>query len=60
MKHYAMTGGATGIGAATKAKLLANGHKVTVVDIKDADIIADLGNPESRADALAALQIILT
>jgi NAD(P)-dependent dehydrogenase (short-subunit alcohol dehydrogenase family) len=56
MKHYAMTGGATGIGAATKAKLLANGHKVTVVDIKDADIVADLGNPESRAEALASLQ----
>jgi len=56
MKHYAMTGGATGIGAAIKQRLLDQGNKVIVVDIKNADIEADLGQPESRASALAQLQ----
>ena len=48
MGHYAMTGGATGIGNAIKQQLIAQGHKVTVVDIKDADIVADLSTAEGR------------
>jgi NAD(P)-dependent dehydrogenase (short-subunit alcohol dehydrogenase family) len=43
-----MTGGATGIGNAIKQQLIAQGHKVTVVDIKDADIVADLSTAEGR------------
>ena len=42
MGPYAMTGGATGIGAAIKQRLREEGNQVIVVDIKDADIIADL------------------
>jgi len=49
---FAMTGGATGIGAATKNQLLGEGHKVIVVDIKDADIIADLSTVEGRQTAV--------
>ena len=56
MGNYAMTGGATGIGAAIKQQLLDDGHTVTIVDIKDADIEADLSSAEGRAGAVAALQ----
>lgn len=45
-KTYAMTGGATGIGAAIKTQLRELGHTVIVVDIKSADIIADLSTEQ--------------
>lgn len=56
MGIYAMTGGATGIGAAIKAQLLSEGHEVIVVDIKDADIIADLSTTEGRASAVEGIR----
>ena len=56
MGTYAMTGGATGIGAAIKARLREAGHEVIVVDIKDADIIANLGTAEGRAVALEGIR----
>ena len=47
MGLYAMTGGATGIGEAIKLRLLEGDNDVIVVDIKDADIVADLsGAPD--------------
>lgn len=55
MAVYAMTGGATGIGAAVKQQLRDAGHQVIVVDIKDADIIADLSSAEGRQAAIEAL-----
>ena len=55
MKTYAMTGGATGIGAALKTLLRGRGERVIVVDIRDADIIADLSTPEGRARAAAGI-----
>jgi NAD(P)-dependent dehydrogenase (short-subunit alcohol dehydrogenase family) len=51
-----MTGGATGIGEAIKHRLRQDGHKVVVVDIKEADIIADLASAEGRAAAVKALR----
>lgn len=56
MKTYAMTGGATGIGAATKERLRAAGNTVIVVDIKDAEIIADLSTVEGREKAVAGIK----
>ena len=56
MKLYAMTGGATGIGAALREQLTAAGHQVISIDIKEGDIIADLSTPGGRASALAALR----
>lgn len=56
MGQYAMTGGATGIGAAIKQQLLADGHSVVVIDIKDADIEADLSTPDGRKNAAKALR----
>ena len=38
MGTYAMTGGATGIGAAIKRRLQTEGHEVIVIDIKNANI----------------------
>lgn len=55
MGTYAMTGGATGIGAAIKQNLHDAGHKVIVVDIKDADIVADLSTGDGRQAAVSAI-----
>jgi NAD(P)-dependent dehydrogenase (short-subunit alcohol dehydrogenase family) len=56
MGIYAMTGGATGIGAAIRQRLQEEGNRVIVVDIKDADIIADLSSREGRQAAVAAIR----
>ena len=42
MATYALTGGATGIGAAIKNQLCDAGHRVIVVDLVDGDVCADL------------------
>lgn len=55
MATYAMTGGATGIGAAIKENLRNDGHTVIVADIKDADIIADLSSSEGRQGAIEGI-----
>ncbi len=52
MATYAMTGGATGIGACLKEMLVAQGDTVIVVDIKAGDIIADLATPGGRRLAI--------
>jgi NAD(P)-dependent dehydrogenase (short-subunit alcohol dehydrogenase family) len=57
MGIYALTGGATGIGAAIKEQLVDQGHDVIVVDIKDADILADLANTNGRNKAIAAIKL---
>jgi NAD(P)-dependent dehydrogenase (short-subunit alcohol dehydrogenase family) len=56
MALYAMTGGATGIGAALKHQLRERGDDVIVVDIKDADIVTDLSTAEGRAAAVAGVR----
>ena len=52
MASYALTGGATGIGAALKQQLISAGHQVITVDIKEGDIIADLSTLEGRQAAI--------
>lgn len=56
MGVYAMTGGATGIGAATREQLQGEGHDVVVVDIRSADIEADLSTPDGRRKAIDGLR----
>jgi NAD(P)-dependent dehydrogenase (short-subunit alcohol dehydrogenase family) len=56
MGTYALTGAASGIGAALSASLKDAGHTVISVDIKDADIVADLSNPEGRQAAVAGVR----
>ena len=48
MGKYVLTGGATGIGAAIKQQLLDQDHVIVVVDLKDGDYLADLGDPAAR------------
>ncbi|MFA7510896.1 MULTISPECIES: SDR family oxidoreductase [Mycolicibacterium] len=53
MGTYAITGSASGMGAAAVARLRADGHTVITVDIKDADVVADLSTSDGRAAAAA-------
>ncbi|MGZ4756546.1 MAG: SDR family NAD(P)-dependent oxidoreductase, partial [Acidimicrobiia bacterium] len=50
-----VTGSASGMGAATRARLEADGQRVIGVDIRDADIVADLGTAEGREAAIDAV-----
>ncbi|WP_431035772.1 SDR family oxidoreductase [Streptomyces sp. P6-2-1] len=52
MSTYAVTGSASGMGAASAARLRAAGHQVIGVDLRDADVVADLGTAEGRAHAV--------
>jgi NAD(P)-dependent dehydrogenase (short-subunit alcohol dehydrogenase family) len=52
MRLHAVTGAASGIGAAVSRALRAEGHRVIGIDIRDADIVADLSTPEGRAGAI--------
>lgn len=50
-----VTGSASGMGAATASRLVASGHRVIGVDLRDATVIADLGTREGRASAIAEI-----
>lgn len=49
MRTIVVTGSASGIGQATAARLAAGGDRVIGVDIRDADVVADLTDPADRA-----------
>lgn len=51
MGTYVVTGAGSGMGQATAQKLRDKRHTVVEVDIKGADIIADLSTPEGRTEA---------
>jgi NAD(P)-dependent dehydrogenase (short-subunit alcohol dehydrogenase family) len=55
MGTIAITGGASGIGAATAARLREQGDRVITVDLRDADVVADLGTADGRAGAVAGV-----
>ena len=55
MRTIALTGSASGIGAATRAALEAAGHRVVGVDLHDAEVTADLGTIDGRAEAIAGV-----
>lgn len=52
MSIAVITGSASGIGACTKTRLEAQGFRVIGIDVKDADIIADLSNKDGRDKAI--------
>jgi len=54
-RTYAVTGAASGIGAATTALLRERGQAVITVDLRDADVLADLATPDGRAAAVAGV-----
>jgi NAD(P)-dependent dehydrogenase (short-subunit alcohol dehydrogenase family) len=49
---YAVTGSASGMGAAVVERLKATGHTVITVDIQEADVIADLSTAHGRRAAI--------
>lgn len=49
-----VTGSASGMGAATRTRLVADGQRVIGIDLRDADIVADLGTAEGRENAVIA------
>ncbi len=55
MGTFCITGSASGIGAATKARLEGKGHRVIGVDLRGADVEADLSHDEGRAAAVAGV-----
>ncbi len=63
MGTYAVTGSASGMGDAVVEKLRAGGHTVIGIDIKGADIVADLATAAGRrgaaADVLSACSGVL-
>jgi len=54
MYTYAMSGAASGIAAATRAKLEAAGHRVIGIDLHDTEVVSDLSTPGGRAHAVEA------
>ena len=56
MNTYAVSGSASGIGAATSARLAADGHRVIGVDRHHADVEADLSTSEGRTDAVRRIR----
>ncbi len=56
MRVIAVTGAASGIGAAIRARCERDGARVIGVDVRDAEIIADLATPAGRAAAVAAIE----
>lgn len=56
MGTYAVTGSASGMGRAVVERLRAGGHTVIEVDIRDAEIVADLSTPAGRRSAADAVR----
>lgn len=55
MGTYAVTGSASGMGAAVVDRLVGDGHRVIGIDIQQADVTADLSTPAGRRTAAAAV-----
>ena len=55
MRTACVTGVASGIGAATKQLLESQGCRVIGVDLRDAEVIADLSTADGRAAAIAGV-----
>lgn len=56
MRTIAVTGSASGIGAAVSEQLGAEGHTVIGVDLRDGDVTADLSSAEGRRAAVAGIR----
>lgn len=55
MGTYVISGSASGMGAATRTLLQDAGHRVVGVDVRNADITADLSTADGRASAIKAV-----
>lgn len=54
-RTIAITGAASGLGAATRGLLEGQGARVVGVDLRGSDVAADLGTPHGRATAVRAV-----
>lgn len=54
-RTIAVSGSASGMGAATAARLRSEGARVIGIDLNEAEVVADLSSPEGRASAAAAV-----
>ena len=54
MGNIVVTGTASGLGAALRSRLERAGHRVVGIDRRDADLVADLGEPSARQRAIEA------
>ena len=54
MATCVVSGSASGIGAGTRERLERDGHRVIGIDLRDAEVEADLSMPEGRAAAIRA------
>jgi NAD(P)-dependent dehydrogenase (short-subunit alcohol dehydrogenase family) len=55
MRTVVVTGSASGMGAATRKRLESDGQRVIGVDLRDAEVTADLGTVDGRAAAIAGV-----
>jgi NAD(P)-dependent dehydrogenase (short-subunit alcohol dehydrogenase family) len=55
VRTVVVTGSASGMGAATKARLEADGQRVIGVDLRDAEVVTDLGTATGRRAAIDAV-----
>jgi NAD(P)-dependent dehydrogenase (short-subunit alcohol dehydrogenase family) len=55
MRTVCITGSAGGIGAATRTRLEKEGARVIGVDVRDAEVVADLSTPAGRAAMVAGV-----
>lgn len=55
MGTIAITGAASGIGAALADRLKRDGHRVIGIDVQPTDVVADLGTPTGRQHAATAV-----
>lgn len=56
MGTIAVTGSASGIGAACAQRFTAGGDRVIGVDQRDADVVVDLASPDGRQEAISGVQ----
>lgn len=56
MGTIVVTGSAGGIGSATRARLEGEGHRVIGVDVRGAEVLADLSRPEGREAMARAVE----
>ncbi|MEY3361920.1 MAG: hypothetical protein RL531_1639, partial [Actinomycetota bacterium] len=54
-RTVAVSGTASGLGLAVRARLEAAGHRVIGVDLRDAEVVADLSTPTGRTAAIDAV-----
>ena len=58
MSTIAITGSAGGIGAATRSLLESQGHRVLGIDMRDAEVIADLSTPDGRSAMIEQVDML--